>query len=377
MSREFLDDLYWNKWLSTRQIAKIVRKSQTYVVKIMHGLDIQMRADKKVLRVEITPKMLTTRYEDRRMSIPQIAKELGVSAWAVHQRMIKFGIPRRKNGEATMKRPKPPFSGDPVDKAYLLGLRDDLSAQLHGKRVRIQLGTTHPTMIELFKAQFERYGHVCICPDYHKSTGIVQWHLHADLDASFSFLMRKPQAIETETIENDELFLSFLAGYTDAEGSFIISHSRDHATFILRICSQNIGVLKGIHGKLQSMSYHPTLVLEAKAGTKKGYSTIKRDYWRLELCRKNEVLSLIQSLPIKHKEKEKIQQLMFETKTDKLWREVKDRVRALHTEINVDVKRCVFEATSAYQRNHVDRKDLDSKPVFGVRTSRTNENLNK
>ena len=60
------------------------------------------------------------------------------------------------------------------------------------------------------------------------------------------------------------------------------------------------------------MDYHPTLVVEAKKGIKKGFSELNKDYWRLELSRKSEVLRLIGSLPIKHPEKKKLRQLMFE-----------------------------------------------------------------
>ncbi|MBE0437807.1 MAG: hypothetical protein IBX56_18645, partial [Methylomicrobium sp.] len=250
ITKDLLEYLYWTRWLSTREIAKIIGKSQATVRKMMFKVGLSLRDSKDWLRVKINPEMLMTLYWNRKMTIPQIARELGVSGWTVHQRMIKFGIPRRKNGETALKQPKPPFSGDPVERAHMLGIRDDLSAQWHGNRIRIQVGTTHPAMLELFRILFSKYAHVCICPDYRKKLETFQWHIHADLDTSFSFLMKKPQFIGAEILEKDNWFLAFLAGYVDAEGSFIISHSCNSITFIFRVCSQNIGVLKEIHEKL-------------------------------------------------------------------------------------------------------------------------------
>ena len=356
ITKELLNNLYWKQWLSTREIAKIIGKCQATVRKIMFRAGIPLRSNRDWLRVKIDPQTLKRLYWGEKMTIIQIAEKFGVSAWTVHQRMIKSGIPRRENGEVALKHPKPPFSGDSVERAYMLGIRDDLSAQWHGKRVRMQIGTTHPAMLKLFRTLFNKYAHIGMS-SYCRKKKTFQWHVHADLDVSFSFLMKKPRSVETEIFEKDSLFLAFLAGYVDAEGSFIISHSYNSIRFIFRVCSQNVGVLRGIYKKLLEIGYRPALILEAKKGTKKGFSKLNEDYWRLELCRKHEVLQLVQSLPIKHQEKERMRQLMLEIRDAARWSDVRDGVRALHAEIDNEVKQCTEEAASVYHQNHVAVRD--------------------
>lgn len=120
--------------------------------------------------------------------------------------------------------------------------------QWHGKRIRLQVNTTHPAMLELFKTLFSKYSHLCLCPDFRKKLSTFQWHIQADLDASFSFLMKKPRAIEVGIIKNTNLFLAFLAGYADAEGSFIIvilpTASRLSSGYVLKTSEYSRGFSK-------------------------------------------------------------------------------------------------------------------------------------
>lgn len=352
LTKELLDNLYWKQWISTHKIAKIVGKSQTTVRKMMLKAGIPLRSNKDRLRVKITPKMLITSYWKRGRTIQEIARELGVSGWTVHQRMIKFGIPRREIGETNLKRPKLPFSGEPLEKVYLLGLRGgDLSARWKGKRIRVEVCTSHPAMLELFRGLFTRYSHVGMCPEQNKWSGIFEWRAFTDLDASFSFLVQKPRSIQTGIL-GDDLFLGFLAGYTDAEGSLIVSHAYSTTTFIFRICSQDHGLLRDIYGKLLQMGYNPRLTLETEKGIKKGFSELKADYWRLELSRKDEVLQLVQLLPIKHPERKMRRQLMLEIANETSWSKVKDKIRALQARIKGEVKKSIREAASVYNKKY-------------------------
>ncbi len=354
VSKGSLEDLYWNKWLSTREIAKIVGKSQATVRKMMLNVGVQLRSNRDWLRAKINHETLKDLYWNKKMTISQIARKLGVSGWTVHQRMIKFGIPRRRVGEANLKQQKSFFSNDPTEMVYLLGLRaGDFSARRKGKRVRVEVCTSHPAMVKLFRGLFSRYTHVGMCPEYNKRSQIFLWRAFADLDVSFSFLIEKSKSIKNDILLEEDLFLAFLAGYTDAEGSIIISPTRDQIQLIFRICSEDFGLLNCIHEKLLGMGYHPRLVLETPKGVKKGFSKLRADYWRLELSRKDEVMWLVQRLPIKHSEKKRKRNLMLEIRNQTRWVEVKDKVSSLRTEIEREVRECTREAASVYSKKHI------------------------
>jgi len=353
VTREFLHDLYWKQWLSTRQIAKIVGKCQATVRKMMLKSDIPLRSNRDWLRVKIEPHVLRTLYWDKKMTIPQIAEKFGVSTWTIHQRMIKFNIPRRKIGETNLKQQKLPFSGELTEMNYLRGLRaGDFSVRWKGKRVRVEVCTSHPAMIELFKNLFQKYANVGLCPE-SKHTGVFLWRVFADLDASFSFLVEKPKFLDSETLFSEDMFLAFLAGYTDAEGSIIVSPNRDQIVFCFRICSEDFSLLKGIYKKLCETGYHPRLVLDKEKGTNGGFSKLNADYWRLELCKKDEVVRLVQQLPMKHSERKRKRDLMLGIKSQTCWREVRDKVLDLKSEIEREVKACVQEAALAYHKKHI------------------------
>jgi len=353
ITKEFLSYLYWEQWLSTRQIAEIVGKSQTTVRKMILRMGIQLRSNRDRLHVKITPEVLGTLYWGKKMTISQIANALGVSAWTVHQRMIKFNIPRQKVGEACLKQQKLPFSGAPTEMSYLLGLRaGDLAAKWKGKRVRVEVCTSHRAMIELFKNLFGRYANVGMCPEYKKYAQTFAWRVFVDLDASFSFLIKKPEFIDSRILSSKDLFLAFLAGYTDAEGSIIVSPNCGRIVFYFRICSEDFGLLRDIHKKLCEMGYRPRLAIDKKKGTDSGFSKLKTDYWRLELCRKEEVIWLMQRLPVKHSEKIRKKDLVLEIRNQTCWLKARAKVLSIKAEIKREVKKCVQRAALTYHKKH-------------------------
>lgn len=353
ITKELLNDLYWKRWSSTREIAKIIGKSQATVRKMMLRASIPLRSSRNWLQTKFDPQMLKTLYWKRKMTISQIAEKFGVSSWTIHQRMIKFNIPRRKIGEANLKQQKSPFSGDLAEIAYLLGLRaGDLSARWKGKRVRVEVCTSHPAMLELFKNIFNKHSHIGMCPEYKKQLRVFMWRAFADLDASFSFLIEKSETIKEDILSNEDLFLAFLAGYADAEGSIIVGPNRDRIVFYFRICSEDFGLLKNIYKKLCEMSYHPRLILDKEKGTNDGFSRLNKDYWRLELGRKNEVIRLVQQLPTKHSEKKRKRALMLEIKNQTHWLKARDKVLSIKAEIKREVKECMQRAAHTYHKKH-------------------------
>jgi hypothetical protein len=84
----------------------------------------------------------------------KIGELLGVSPSTICRYMKTIGIRARTLSEASMKYRKSPFSENPSEKAYLLGLLGDLHARYHRLQVNVSLTTTHPAMVRLFENFF-------------------------------------------------------------------------------------------------------------------------------------------------------------------------------------------------------------------------------
>ena len=285
-------------------------------------------------------------YWNKGLSIRQVAKKLRVSDSTVHHRIAKFEIPKKSR----MKYQKTPFSGDFIEMSYLLGVRaGDFSARKCYRQIRVWVTTTHPAMIKLFRDSFEEYTNVCKFPTYGNSRAKYKWRMYALVDRSFEFMVEKPELIPGETFRDDHGLLAFLAGYTDAEGSLIISRSRESIRYVYTISSEDYGLLNDFKDKLTKMGFHVSLRLVRKRGTEAWTKhKLRNDYWSLSLARKEEVLRLVQLLPLRHEEKLKKRELMLRFKNAKRWDEVKDEVLALRRKIREEVKRCILEAAREY-----------------------------
>jgi hypothetical protein len=119
--------------------------------------------------------------------------------------------------EAKMKYYKRPFSGNPIEKAYLLGLRaGDISATKACKQISIMVGSTHLAQLEMFKKAFKNYSfinaQITRIKDRRKAIA-----MYCRLDKSFSFLLKKPKRIPKWVLDDINCFYSFLAGYSNSE----------------------------------------------------------------------------------------------------------------------------------------------------------------
>jgi len=222
-----------------------------------------------------------------------------------------------------------------------------------GRQIRATTGTTHPAMIKLFKDVFGDYGKVrCISCRHKKRDEIPRpqfdWTLQCDLDKSFKFLARKPKGVPNWILDDDEYFLHFLAGYFDSEGTINITKHGIYLDLRLWLHSEDSEILKGIKDKLGKLLYHPIL----RIAQKKGERRHSRNYWQLDIHKRAEVLRLIQSLPLKHEEKQKRRKLALEIQNIKRWSEVKDKVIALRETVHAEVERCVREAREDYEKRH-------------------------
>ena len=145
-------------------------------------------------------------------------------------------------------------------------------------------------------------------------------------------------------------FLYFLAGYTDSEGSFRIYQADGETSFSFRINSQDERILRQIKSKLRSTGYHVYFNLAARRGLQ-GRKKYRRDLWSFGMFRKEEIVELLQRLPLAHDEKTRWAQIITRARHLK-WEEVRDEVARLRATIKQEVTHFTHEAEVEYLRKH-------------------------
>ena len=189
---------------------------------------------------------------------------------------------------ARMRYKKYDFSGNLIEKAYLIGFRlGDLAASKTSpvsETVVVRAHTTHDAQLDLFRKLFKGYGKVVS----YKSSTNPSTNANAYLNKSFEFLLPKHDAVEAWIIANNEYFSSFAAGYIDAEGSFGIYQGR--ARFKMDAYDKEI--LFQIHTWFNRNNIPNKFFRVAKQGdyVRYGNYNFKKDVWRINV---NEASSLV------------------------------------------------------------------------------------
>jgi hypothetical protein len=226
---------------------------------------------------KLTKAFLQKVYITDRLSTWTIEKEYGYSRCTVYSSLKKFGIPTRSIAESHVSYPRKNFSGNKVEQSYLIGFAiGDLRVRNHNKikseTISIACGSTKQAQIDLIYSLFSQYGRVWVGkPDKRGAINI-----EAYVNTSFAFLL-PDQRSYTWCGKKSSTFLAFLAGFTDAEGSFFITNNQariawgnydnDILLFIkeqlgsLHITSSNIHTDKlqghvGSHGYARNKNYH-------------------------------------------------------------------------------------------------------------------------
>ncbi len=306
-----LERLYLKEKLPTREIAKKFNCGKTTIENKMKKYGIPSRsiseAQKLVPReskYKISKKELINLYVKQKLSTHQIAKRYRCSSSIISSKLKKHGIKARSVSEgirltnnerlkaiarAVSKYAKKDFDGTDIEKAYLIGFRlGDLHASKkeHGVTIYIQCWTTKIEQLILMNELFKNYGHVIMRKGKDGNFQFV-----CNLNNSFDFLLEKKDEIKKWILKNDKYFLSFLAGYVDAEGSFGIYNS--FGSFFVGTYDKNI--IRQIYSRLKSFGITPeTPRKHAKAGyvDKRGVKTLK-DLWGIKIRRKEDLHKFI------------------------------------------------------------------------------------
>lgn len=292
-----LENLYSKKKLTMAEIAMKVGCDRSIIARELKRHKIPLRTQSEVLKLSKSknkPKksILKKLYYKDKLTQEQIGGKLNRHPGSIQRLMKEYGLKTRTADKYHIKYQKYDFSGNLKEKAYLIGFRTgDLDAQLSPSKKLIIVGSTstRSEQIKLFKSLFKNYGYVWV-GKFRKDGNRV---FVVRLNRSFNFLLPKKDNVPKWICGNNNYFLSFFAGYTDAEGCFRIGND-NVASFTLS--SYDKKILKQIHQGLLKIGVecNPPR-LHVKKGYKKsdGYE-YKNDEWSFAITKKSSSLQLLE-----------------------------------------------------------------------------------
>lgn len=250
-------------------------------------------------RISLNKRTVCHLYREKRLSPYRIADQLGCSFSTITNRLREWGVPLRTKAQAQMRYPRHTFSGNRTEAAYMLGFRvGDLNVykpfSKNSETIVARCHTTDAVQVILMKQLFSSYGKVQISQSFHGFT------VNCYLDDSFLFLLPKEDKVEAWIRKNELCRRAFFAGYTDAEGNFIINQGR--ARF--KIDSYDSNILTWAHHWLCNSGIRAKLRRIAVQGQSQGQGMIyNADLWRLNINEAHSLKKFIDMLSphLKHK----------------------------------------------------------------------------
>lgn len=196
----------------------------------------------------------------------------------IRNRIRELGILKRSPSDARMRYEKHDFSGNSIEKAYLLGFRlGDLSVYQTNPRsdlVVVRCHTTQMTQVTLMNRLFSSYGHVTVSDGSHGYT------VNCFVNVTFNFLLPKHKQVPQDIKRSKTNTWAFIAGYVDAEGYFGINQGR--ARF--KLDSYDIHILKWMMKIFQQSSLPAKfrrIALQGQPQYRVGI--FHKDLWRIEI----------------------------------------------------------------------------------------------
>lgn len=360
LTKRILNELYWKKQMSSRQIGRLLKVSSNTVLNYMKKYNISRRNVGVQPKIDISVKILHKMYWGEGKSTVKLAEHFGMNRVSILYKMRKASISRRDRikavSEAAHNRTvhlRNPFSGNLIEQQYLLGLSEDLAIEDVNKwTIKAMLSTTRPNMIKLFETCFAKYGKIWKYP-VHDGRKVYNWRLCTCLDRqSFHFLLNPEYSFNS--LSKDK-FYSRLAGLMDAEGSITITRVNPKYGYISRqvvIAGQNEKLIKGVAKKLETLGFMPRVYKRKDAMAPSKVGTVITKYnkalWVLMLVRKNDVSRIARELPIKNKDKKDKLVLLLNTINSTRWQEISTIVKKMRKKIDRETDNCRRAAELTY-----------------------------
>lgn len=276
--------------MTTYEIAKYYRCSQSAIWKLLHKYNILLRRPGNYFDISYSD--LKELYINKKLSSRKIAKIYNCAYSTIDRKIRNNSFEIRNRAQAHMIYPRKSFSGNLLEKAYLIGFSiGDLRVRKvykNSETISIDCASTKLQQIKLIRDLFNPYGRVWIGKKDKRGKRQIQ----AQVDLSFGFLLNLDGNIDRWILNNKDYFPAFLAGFTDAEGSFFISDGKSFYS----LGNYNKKILYQIYKKLIKLGIHCS---EPHHDNKKGYKDkqgyIRRqNYWTLRINRKQSLMCIFE-----------------------------------------------------------------------------------
>lgn len=303
IKKKDLIHLYKRERMTSYEIADIYGCCQATVWKYLrkHGIRCVLAGRKAVF---IPKSELKDLYIKKSLSSRKIAKIYKCAYSTIDRKIKGYGFPIRNRAESHVLFKKKDYNGSAIQKSYLVGFATgDLRARRkfpNSETIHIDCGSTKQAQIKLISSLFNDYGRVWISKPNRR--GVKQ--IECSVNNSFSFLLDRRELIDNWILDNKKRFFSFLAGFTDAEGSISLD-SNGRAFYALGNCNKKL--LKQIKDYLLKYGIPSPKLQESKikGRTCFGKYIHNQNYWSLRVSKKDSLLNLLRLLNagIKHKDK--------------------------------------------------------------------------
>ena len=309
--RNQLVELYILQKLSADAIANKFNCSHATILNYLKKYEISRRSrlgNRKAVSIE--RETIHDLYYNKRLTQKQIAEQFGYSRFGIQRWMKIYGVPSRGYSESHTKFRKHNFSEDSVEKAYIIGFRlGDLNVYKVHELIQVRCSTTKKAQIRLIQVLFKEYGGVHTWTARRGTFEII-----ALLNQSFDFLLPKVDVIEDWILADGNNFLSFLAGYADAEGSYFLrkpyyKHAKS-GWGVFEISTNDRNIIQTLWLRLKDLGIEANFSRSRIAGAvdKRGVKT-NRDVWRLTVSKKQSLWNFIKMIEPFHKHKDKLSAL--------------------------------------------------------------------
>ncbi len=297
-------NLYEKQKLNTYQIAKKFNCCQTTIWKKLIKFNIPRRKPYKLNSNVPSKNQLIEYYLNKKLSTWQIEKSYGFSRGTIHRKLKEFNIKTRDRADSHIINFRKNFSGDLIEKAYLIGFRiGDLGVRKiypNSKTISVASGSTIKNQIILIKNLFKDYGKINI-----QKTKKGKFNIQIALNETFNFLLEHnpPRWV----FDNKNYFFSFLAGFSDAEGSIKVYNNLAQYS----LGNYNYTLLTLIRNNLIKYKINCNkIIVDKRKGKKNNQGYVYRDnYSSLRLGSKKELPALLLELSKYMKHLDKIKDL--------------------------------------------------------------------
>jgi len=294
-----LEKLYLVEKLSIQDISKRLHYCKEIIKRELKNNRIPLRNNIEAIslaweKIKIKKSLLVKLYCKDKLTQKKIANKIGSHHAYISVLMKKYKIETRKPDFYHTKYKKYNFDNNLKEKSYLIGFRlGDLYAKLLPSKKLLTVSTTSTKIeqIDLFKRLFKKYGNVWVSKK-RKDGNMVCVVI---LNRSFDFLLNKQDNIHKWIRNNKKYLLSFLAGYTDAEGCIFINKNNT-ASFTLSSYDNNI--LKQIYLGLLKMGVkcNPPKIRVKRGHTTKKDIIYKKNLWYFTTNKKSSLLKILKLL---------------------------------------------------------------------------------